>query len=109
MSLLSIDITKVKRLSLLEIKPPEQRAVERPAPEAKAPAQVDAPKLTVIAHKIIAPENNYTKEEIIARLLDETKVSQERAENGFNLMIQAGAIEQTTVERLYNLGGSTPF
>jgi hypothetical protein len=69
---------------------------------------IDNAKLIAIAKKILEPEESYTKEEIVARLQQETKVNEERAGKGFSLMLQAGAIEPASPE-LYYLGGSTPF
>ena len=165
MSLLSTDITKVKRLSLREVKlPTTERRVEpitsiqierpptdeeiaysklvainpvieelvvrlglvsittgerikkvelreelKPHPEPEIKAQeIDKPKLIALAQRIIVSDNSYTKEEIIERIKEATSVSQERAERGFNLMLQAGAIEPTLGDRYY-LTGSTPF
>jgi hypothetical protein len=166
MSLLSADITKVKRLSLREAKlpAPELRAepitpipaerppsdeemaysklvainpkieemVERlglvsiktgerikkvelredikphPVPDMKA-QEIDKPKLIALAQRVIEGENSYSKEEIVARIKEATNVNQERAERGFNLILQAGAIEQTINPELYYLAGSTPF
>jgi len=165
MSLLSTDITKVKRLSLLEVKlpAPERRVepitpifVERPPtneeiayskllainpllgelverlelvsyttrerinkvelrediksniePEVKA-QEIDKPKLIALALRVIQGENSYTKEEIIERIKEVTKVNHDRAEKGFALFIQAGAIEPTLGDRYY-LTGFTPF
>lgn len=166
MSLLSTDITKVKRLSLREVKlPTTERKVEpitpilverpptneeiaysrlvainplieelverldlvsittgerikkvelredikpHPEPEIKA-KEIDRTKLIALAQRVIEGENSYTKEEIIERIKEATNVSQERAEIGFNLILQAGAIEQTINPELYYLTGSTPF
>lgn len=166
MSLLSTDITKVKRLSLREVKLPApevrvepitpilvekpptdeeiaysklvainpliEELVERldlvsiktgerikkvelreeykphPEPEIKT-KEIDKPKLIALAQRVIEGENSYTKEEIIERIKEATNVSQERAEIGFNLILQAGAIEQTINPELYYLTGSTPF
>ena len=165
MSLLSTDITKVKRLSLREVKlPTTERRVEpitpipverpptdeeiaysrlvainplieelverldlvsittgerikkvelrediKPHPEPKVKAQeIDKPKLIALAQRVIEGENSYSKEEIIERIKEATNVSQERAERGFNLILQAGAIEPTLGDRYY-LTGSTPF
>ena len=165
MSLLSTDITKVKRLSLREVKLPAtevrvepitpilverpptdeeiaysrliainpliEELVERldlesittgerikkvelredikphPEPEIKA-QEIDRPKLIALAQRVIEGENSYTKEEIIERIKGATNVNQERAERGFNLILQAGAIEPTLGDRYY-LTGSTPF
>ena len=162
MSLLSTDITKVKRLSLKDVKLPatERRAepiqvdrpptdeeviysnmlsinplledlVERldlvsittgerikkvelredikphPEPEVKA-QEIDKPKLIALAQRVIEGENSYSREEIITRIKEATNVNQDRAERGFNLILQAGAIEPTQGDRYY-LTGSTPF
>ena len=161
MMLLSTDITKVKRLSLREVKlPTTERRVEpitpilverpptteeithskivainplieelverldlvsidtgerirkvelrediKPHPE---PPEIDKPKLIALAQRVIERENSYSKEEIIARIKEAANVSQERAEIGFTLILQAGAIEPTPGGRYY-LTGSTPF
>jgi len=165
MSLLSTDITKVKRLSLREVKLPApevrvepitpilverpptdeeiaysrliainpliEELVERldlvsiktgerikkvelredikphPEPEIKA-QEIDRPKLIALAQRVIEGENSYSKEEIIERIKEATNVNQERADRGFNLILQAGAIEPTLGDRYY-LTGSTPF
>jgi hypothetical protein len=158
MSLLSTDITKLKRLSLGEVKRPATELrietitplrVERPPTdeeitysklvasnpilaelverlelvsrktgerikkielrEESNPKEIDKPKLIALAQKIVKGENSYSKEDIIARIKEATKVSQERAEIGFNLILQAGGIEQTINPELYYLTGSTPF
>jgi hypothetical protein len=165
MSLLSTDITKVKRLSLREVglPTPEQRVepitsilVERPPsderiaysklvainplleevverfdlvsettgerikkvklredikphpePDIKA-KKIDKPKLIALAKKVIEGENSYSKEDIVVRIKEATNVNRERAERGFNLMLQAGAIDLTLGDSYY-LTGSTPF
>lgn len=102
MSLLSTDITKLKRLSLREVK--------LTAPELRVETQdVDKYKLIALAQRVIKGEDSYSKEEIIAGIKEATNVSLERAERGFNLILQAGAIGQTINTELYYLGGSTPF
>ncbi len=162
MSLLSKDITKVKRLSLREVKlPAPERRIEpitterpptdeeiaysklvainplieelverldlvsiktgerikkvelrehiKPHPEPEIKAQeIDKPKLIALAQRVIEGENSYSKEEVIAKIKEATNVSQERAERGFNLILQAGAIEPTLGDNYY-LTGSTPF
>ena len=150
MSLLSTDITKVKRLSLREVKLPTPKRrvepitpilVERPPTDEEIayrrlvainpliaelverldlvsittgerikkvePQETD--KLTALAQKVIKGENSYSRAEVVARIKEATNVSQERAERGFNLILQAGAIEQTINPELYYLVGSTPF
>jgi len=77
-------------------------------PKIERPQEVDKAKLITLAQKVIEGESNYSKEDIIDRIKEVTNVSQERAETGFNLMLQAGAISYTTGES-YFLTGSTPF
>jgi hypothetical protein len=164
MSLLSTDITKVKRLSLQEVKLPTiERRVEpitpilverpptdeeivysklvainplleklvdsldlvsiktgerlkkvdieaiKPHPEPEVKAQeIDKPKLIALAHRVIEGDNSYSKEDIIVKIEKAINVSQERAERGFNLILQAGAI-QLTPGGMYYLTGSIPF
>ena len=159
MSLLSIDITKVKRLSLKEVKiPTTERIVEPitpveverqpteediaysrlvainplieelvdrfnlvsnitgerikrvdiPHPEPEIKQEIDRPKLIALAQRVIEGENSYSREDLIERIKETTNVSQDRAERGFNLILQAGAIEPTLGDRYY-LTGSTPF
>ena len=165
MSLLSTDITKVKRLSLREVKLPApelrvepitpilverpptdeeiaysklvainpliEELVERldlvsiktgerikkvevkeeykphPEPEVKV-KEIDKPKLIALAQRVIDKENNYSKEDLVNRIINITNVNQERADKGFNLMLEAGAIQYTKVDTYY-LTGSTPF
>ena len=97
MSLLSTDIRKVKRLSIKEI--------SLKATEIKT-QEVD--KLIDLVQKVVEVESNYCKEDIVARIKEATKVNQERAEIGFNLILKAGLIEATQGGRYY-LRGSTPF
>ena len=163
MALLSTDITKVKRLSLRDLKlPTTERRVEpitpilvdrpptdeeiaysklvainplledlvelldlvsiktgerikkvelrediKPHPEPEIKAQ-EIDKLIALAQRVIEGGNSYSKEDIIARIKEATNVSQERAEKGFNLILQARAIEPTLGDSYY-LTGSTPF
>lgn len=170
MSLLSVDITKKRRLFLKEVKLPEVERrvdptpiqVERPPtaeeityskftalnpaierlvnnldlvstvtgerirkidlsgvdikpqdpPETATVEKVQKPKKSQqigdIALRIITPISNLSKEEIITRLMEETKVNRERAEKGFSLMLESGVIQGTNVGTYY-LSGSTPF
>lgn len=104
----------VERLDLVSIKTGERiKKVElrediKPHPEIKA-QEIDKPKLIALAQRVIERENSYNKEEIIERIKEATNVNQERAEVGFNLILQAGAIEPTINPELYYLVGSTPF
>jgi hypothetical protein len=106
----------VERLDLVSIKTGERiRKVElrediKPHPEPEINAQeIDKHKLIALAQRVIEGENSYSKEDIVARIKEATNVNQDRAERGFNLILQAGAIEQTINPELYYLVGSTPF
>ena len=105
----------VERLDLVSIKTGERiKKVElkediKPPPEPEiTPQEIDKPKLIALAQRVIEGENNYSREEIVNRIKEATNVNQERAEIGFKLMLQAGALETTPVESYY-LTGSTPF
>ena len=157
MSLLSVDIAKVKRLSLKEVLLPISKVektetatpiqVGRPPTNEEIlytkmlnsnpflaelvesldlvssstgerikkvelkevePQEIDKPKLLTLAKRIIEGDTSYSKQEIVERIKQATNVSQERAERGFNLMLQAGAIEPTPGDSYY-LTGSSPF
>jgi hypothetical protein len=105
----------VKRLDLVStktgerIKKVELREDIKPHQEPDIKAQeIDKPKLIALAQKVMEGENSYSKEDIVTRIKEVTNVNQERAERGFNLILQAGAIEPTPGDRYY-LTGSTPF
>jgi len=70
--------------------------------------ETDKSKLIALAQRVIEGESSYSKEEIVERIKEATNVSLERAERGFNLILQAGAIEATLGDHYY-LTGSTPF
>lgn len=86
--------------------PPKTATVEKVQDEPKEAKK--SQKIGDIALRIITPISNLSKEEIITRLMEETKVNRERAEKGFNLMIETGVITATNVGTYY-LTGSTPF
>ena len=65
-------------------------------------------RLKNIAQGVIEPEDAYTKDQIVERIMRKTGVTLERAENGFKMMLESGAIEDTQSGKFY-LGGSTPF
>lgn len=65
-------------------------------------------KLTALTQDVIKRENSYSREDIIERIRETTSLSQDRAEEEFNLILQAGAIEITPGSKYY-LTGSTPF
>jgi hypothetical protein len=113
MSLLSTDITRVKRLSLREVKlsAPEVREVEaiKPIKKVELREEVDSFKLIALGNKILEKERSYHLLEIIEKIKKATNVSQDRAEIGVIKMYDAGAIEETLNPDYYYLGGSTPF
>jgi len=76
----------------------------KPQPEARGNS-----RLIALAEEILQRETGYLREDLIALIAERTKVSQERAERGFNLMLQAGAVEEDISQGLYYLPGSTPF
>lgn len=78
-----------------------------PEPEIK-PKEVDKDRLIALSKKVIESQNNFTKDEIIERIKEATNVTQERADRGFNLILDAGAIKEVLGDRYY-LTGSTPF
>jgi hypothetical protein len=99
-----VSITTGERIKKIEL---SQELKPHPEPEIKA-QEIDKDKLIALAKKVIKGADSYTKEELIERIKNTTKVNQERAERGFNLILQAGAIEATPGDRYY-LIGSTPF
>ena len=99
-----VSITTVERIRKVELR---EDIKPHPEPEIKA-QEIDKPKLIALAQRVIEGENSYSREEIVARIKEATNVNQERAERGFNLILQAGAIERTLGDRYY-LTGSTPF
>lgn len=107
MSLLSIEIPTLRRLSLGELKLPTRRVKSTPPSPESAPQEIDRPKLISLAQRVIEGENSYSKEEIIELISKATNTSRERAERGFYLMLEAGALEQN--QEIYYLGGDTPF
>ncbi len=79
---------------------------EPPQPQVKGrPGRT----LREIALSILEPENSYTREEIVDRIRESTGVSQERAENGFNKILEAGELEEVPDLGIYYLRGSVPF
>ena len=84
------------------------KKIDLPHPEPNINQEIDKPKLLALAQRVIKGENNYTKAEIVERIKEATNVNQARAEIGFNLLLQAGAIKIILGER-YFLTGSTPF
>jgi hypothetical protein len=109
MSLLSVNIAKLKRLSLREVRlPATERIVEAISPIKVDQATPEEPILIALAQRVIEGENSYSTEEIVARIKKATNVNQERAEQYFKQILQAGEVEATPGNRYY-LTGSTPF
>jgi hypothetical protein len=84
------------------------KIVDIPHPEPEKKTEIDKPKLIALAQRLLKGETSYSKEELIAIIKEATNVNQDRAEKGFNLILQAGAIEIIIGGR-YCLIGSTPF
>ena len=84
------------------------KKVDIPHPEPEKKTEIDKPKLIALAQRLLKGETSYSKEELIVIIKEATNVNQERADRGFNLILQAGAIEPTLGDRYY-LTGSTPF
>ena len=99
-----VSITTGERIKKVELR---EDIKPHPEPEIKA-QEIDRSKLIALAHRVIEGENSYSREDIIERIKEATNVNQERAEKGFTLILQAGAIEPTLGDRYY-LTGSTPF
>lgn len=97
---------ELSELNTATIEPPKTATVEKVKDEHKEPTKSN--KIGDIALRIITPISNLSKEEIITRLMEETKVNRERAEKGFSLMLESGVIQGTNVGTYY-LSGSTPF
>jgi hypothetical protein len=139
LSLLSIDITKVKRLSLKEVKLPtlERKIVEPITPilEERLPTveEIAYSKLVAInplVEKLVdrlelvscktgerikkldlreLEERSYDKETLVNWIIREANVNRERAEKGFIYMLEERMIEETVDPNLFYITGSTPF
>jgi hypothetical protein len=138
MGLLSIDITKSKRLSFKEVRlsPPED-----PPELIQTISIAEPPKAEDIAYtRLIAinpliedlvegldlvscktgarikkldlkelEEKSYSKETLINWIIKEANVNRLRAEKGFIYMLEERMIEETIDPDLFYLTGSTPF
>jgi hypothetical protein len=99
----SLDLVSGKtgdRIREVELKP-EYR-------QERTPPQVDKTKLLALAQRTLQGETTYSRSDVVARIMEATTVSSERANRGFTMMLQAGVIEPT-LEDNYYLTGSTPF
>ena len=84
------------------------KKVDIPHPQPEKKIEIDKPKLIALTQRLLKGETSYSKEELIAIIKEATNVNQDRAEKGFNLILQSGAIEIIIGGR-YCLTGSTPF
>lgn len=69
--------------------------------------EIDNPKLITLAKNLIEINKSYSKEELLQRIKEKTKVNQERAEKGLKLFIQAGAIEKKQKDKFYLIGSTS--
>jgi hypothetical protein len=99
-----VSINSGERIKKVDLKTDNK---PHPEPEVKV-KEIDKLKLIALAQRVIERENSYNKEEVIDKIKKATNVNQERAERGFNLILQTGAIEIIPGER-YIIKGSTPF
>lgn len=138
MSLLSIDITKVKRPSLREVKlPTPEPRVEpvtlkkiEPPPTAEEIAYSRIVAINPLVEELVKglnlvscktgqiiekidlkqlEERSYSKETLVNWIIREANVNRERAEKGFIYMLDEAIIKETIDPELYYLTGSTPF
>jgi hypothetical protein len=112
MSLLNIDLRKIKLFSLKGVKLPVKEIIKYDPLYTNVVVdeqpRIDILKLRALAQNILEEKNNYTKEEIITILISEQNIDMERAELSFNLFLQVKVIESTCFDRYY-LTDSTPF
>ena len=88
----------IKRLELIDIeiiKPQNQKITHN--------------QIIPLSKQILKEQRCYSKNDIISKIIEITKVSLETAENSFDLMLKMGAIEKINKPELYYLGSSTPF
>lgn len=132
MSLKSIDITKVRRLSLREVKLPAQEVrvaspnqVEIPPTEEEIAFNKKASNYPIFkalaetldlkvmrARKLLDKERSYTKREAIDQIRDRVGgglINIKKANAIFNKMLDKGTIEETAIKDYYYLKSSTPF
>jgi len=138
MSLLSIDITKVKRPSLRDVKlPAPEPRVEpvtlnktEPPPTAEEIAYSRIVAINPLVEELVKglnlvscktgqiiekidlkqlEERSYSKETLVNWIIREANVNRERAEKGFIYMLEEAMIQETIDPELYYLTGSTPF
>lgn len=138
MGLLSIDITKGKRLSLRDVKLPTPEPRVEPVTLNKIEIPPTAEEIAYSRIVAINPlveelvkgldlvscktgqiiekidlkqleERSYSKETLVNWIVREANVTRERAEKGFIYMLDEAMIQETIDPELYYLTGSTPF
>jgi len=138
MGLLSIDITKGKRLSLRDVKLPAPELRVEPVTIKKIETPPTAEEIAYSRIVAINPlvedlvkgldlvscktgqiiekidlkqleERSYSKETLVNWIIREANVNRERAEKGFIYMLDEAMIKETIDPELYYLVGSTPF
>ena len=138
MGLLSIDITKGKRLSLRDVKLPAPELRVEPVIIKKIETPPTAEEIAYSRMVAINPlveelvkgldlvscktgqiiekidlkqleERSYSKETLVNWIIREANVTRERAEKGFIYMLDEAIIQETINPELYYLVGSTPF
>lgn len=109
----------VDKLNLVSLSTGEKlRAVETEPKEVKIEPKIEPPKvkltgsqserLKALTEQIVLPQSHYSKEDIVNKIIETTKATLERAEQGFNLILQNKYIKEALVGRYY-LRTSTPF
>jgi hypothetical protein len=104
-----VELPEANRAPLKPLKTPAEAEAKREEKKPGSPRK--GQKIEDIARRVLEPQSNKTKEEVIAKLMEETNVKEDRAEVGLTLMLKSGAVERITVNRVdrYYLSGSTPF
>jgi hypothetical protein len=96
-------LTLVKTFDLIPVK----AGIYEDEVKTKQPKQTDKDKLMSLASEILDKETSYSSEDIINLINNKTNVGKERAERGFNLMVNNNILEEGS--NRYYLQGSTPF
>lgn len=104
-----VELPEANRAPLKPLKTPAEAEAKREEKKPGSPRK--GQKIEDIARRVLEPQSNKTKEEVIAKLMEETNVKEDRAEEGLTLMLKSGAVERITVNGIdrYYLSGSTPF
>ena len=95
----------VDRLELVSVR--TKRPLRVDPQDKKEP--INTTKLIALAERLLKGETTYSKEEIITKLQEATKVGRDRAEVGFTKMLDSGAIDGIIGGERYYLSTSTPF